>query len=57
MTMARWMEKLGLAGMAAGTAMMLQPWRAWGFRAGFFVVAAGTLLYIVASHAVRPEGP
>ncbi len=48
-------EKTSLAAMAAGLALILQPWWAGGFRAGFFVVAFATLAYIVFSHLRRRE--
>jgi hypothetical protein len=49
-TLRRTLDKLSLIGMAAGVAMMLQPWRTDGFRAGFFVTLLATVTQIVAGH-------
>jgi len=46
-----------MAGMAGGIALILQPVWAGGLRAGFFLTAAATVLYIAASHATGPEEP
>lgn len=46
----RLFDTLSLIGMSAGVALMLQPWWADGFRFGFFVTLACTLLQIVISH-------
>ena len=43
-------DRLTLVGMAVGVALLLQPWWAAGFRVGFFVTLASTLLQIVAAH-------
>ena len=50
MTRARRLDFLSLIGMALGVALMLQPWWDGGFRAGFFVTLAFTLVQIGASH-------
>jgi hypothetical protein len=47
--MIRGLDLLARAGLAAGISMMLQPWWAAGFRWGFFVTAAFTLLHIATS--------
>ena len=47
--MIRGLDLLARAGLAAGITMMLQPWWAAGFRWGFFVTAAFTLLHIATS--------
>jgi len=49
-TLARTIDKLSLIGMAAGVAMMLQPWWTNGFRAGFFVTLLATVTQIIAGH-------
>ncbi len=51
----RWMGKrrldhLSLLGLAAGLALMLQPWWMEGFRVGFFVVLTATIAQIIAGH-------
>ena len=50
--MIRGLDLLARAGLAAGIALMLQPWWAAGFRWGFFATAAFTLLHIATS---RPQ--
>ncbi len=47
------LDRLSLAGIALGLALLLQPFWAGGFRAGFFVVLASTVLQIVAAHLPR----
>ena len=54
--MIRGLDLLGRAGLAAGIAMMLQPWWAAGFRWGFFATAAFTLLHIATSR-LQVRGP
>ena len=54
--MIRGLDLLARAGLAAGIAMMLQPWWAAGFRWGFFVTAAFTLLHIATSR-LQIRGP
>jgi hypothetical protein len=49
-TLARTLDKFSLFGMAAGVAMMLQPWWIDGFRAGFFVTVIATATQIIAGH-------
>ena len=44
------LDRATLIGIALGIALMLQPWWAGGFRAGFVVTAAATLAQIVTSH-------
>lgn len=55
------LERLALAGMALGVALMIQPWWAGGMRVGFFATAAFTLAQITVSHLPRrtaaPERP
>jgi len=50
------LDRLALAGMALGVGLILQPWWAGGFRAGFFATLVFTLLHIVTSHLSK-EGP
>jgi hypothetical protein len=45
-----WLDRATLAGIAAGVALLLQPWWPAGFRFGFLVTAAATLGQIVAAH-------
>ena len=54
-TLVRRCDRLALAGIGAGLALLFQPWWAAGFRAGFFLTLAATLAYIVTSHLHRPE--
>ena len=54
--MIRGLDLLARAGLAAGISMMLQPWWAAGFRWGFFVTAAFTLLHIATSR-LQIRGP
>ena len=54
--MIRVFDLLARAGLAAGISMMLQPWWAAGFRWGFFVTAAFTLLHIATSR-LQIRGP
>jgi hypothetical protein len=44
------LDKFSLIAMAAGVAMMLQPWWSGGFQVGFFVTLAATVMQIVTSH-------
>ena len=46
----RALDRAALAGIAAGIAMLVQPWWAGGFRIGFFVTLAATVFHIVTSH-------
>lgn len=46
-------DRLTLLGMALGVATLLQPWWPSGFRVGFFLTLASTLLQIVAAHLPR----
>ncbi len=43
-------DRLSLAGMALGLALMLLVPAPWAFRAGFFVVLGSTLAQIVFAH-------
>jgi hypothetical protein len=45
-------DRLSLAGMALGVALMLQPWWMGGFCVGFFVTVLCTFLQIVSSHLI-----
>ena len=49
------LDRLSLAAMAAGIALVLQPWWSGGFRAGFAVTGAGVVLQIVAAHLPRRD--
>jgi hypothetical protein len=51
----RRLDRLTLAGIAAGLALVLHPWWAAGFRAGFFVVMAAVLGQIATSHLLAEE--
>ena len=51
-----WLDRLCLLLMALGVALMLQPWWAAGFGAGFWLVLVGTLGQIVTSHLL-PRKP
>jgi len=57
MNLVKSLDRTSLAGMAFGIALILQPWWAGGFRAGFFVTAAATVLHVVTSHVNKPEAP
>ena len=46
----RSLDRLSLLGMALGVGLMLQPWWASGFMAGFFVTVMSTVAQIVFSH-------
>ena len=48
--MIAWMDRLALAGLGLGIALMLQPWLASAFRWGFFVALGCTVLQIVTGH-------
>ena len=43
-------DRLSLAGMALGLALMLLVTAEWAFRAGFFLVLGATIAQIVFSH-------
>ncbi len=45
------LDRLSLAAMAAGMALVLQPWWRDGFPWGFAVTGAGVVLQIIAAHA------
>ena len=49
------LDRLTLAGIAVGTALMLQPWWSGGFEAGFFVTAVFVAAQIVAAHLPNGE--
>lgn len=46
----RALDRASLIGMAVGVALMLEPWWAGGFAAGFFVTIISTIAQIVSSH-------
>ena len=48
-----WLDGLALGGMALGAALQLQPWWAWGLRAGFFLLLAAVVLHVFTAHARR----
>ncbi len=50
-------DRLTLAGIALGLALLFQPWWALGFRLGFFLTAAATLAQVVTSHLLPREAP
>ena len=51
------MDRLSLAGMALGVALILQPWWAGGLKVGFVVTIFSTLCQVVFSHLVPREEP
>ncbi len=51
----RALDRLTLAGVVLGLALVLQPWWAGGFRLGFFFTIAAVLGQIVTSHLVPEE--
>ena len=51
----RWLDRAALGGLAAGAALVLQPWWAAGFRVGFAVAGAFTVLHVVTMHLRKPE--
>ncbi len=53
----RILDRTALIGMALGVLLLLSPWGAWSFRAGFFAMLVFTILHIVTSHLVKPEEP
>jgi len=57
MNLVTFLDRTSLAGMAFGIGLILQPWWTGGFRAGFFVTAAATVLHIVTSHINKREAP
>jgi hypothetical protein len=50
------LDRLSLAVMVGGVALVLQPWWTGGFRLGFAVTGLGVVLQIVAAHLPAP-GP
>jgi hypothetical protein len=48
-------DRLTLAGMALGVALMLQPWWASGFSAGFFITLVSTTAQIAVAHRAPPD--
>ena len=53
--MIKWLDRIALAGIAGGMLLLVQPWWQGGFRLGFFVTMAATLMHIVTSHLVGAE--
>lgn len=51
----RVLDRLTLIGIGLGLALVLQPWWAVGFRAGFFFTIAAVLAQIVTSHLRSEE--
>ena len=49
------LDRLSLAGMALGIALVLQPWWPAGFRYGFALTGLSIVLQIVAAHLPREE--
>lgn len=47
------LDKLSLAAMVFGLALVLQPWWRSGFQAGFAVTGIGVVLQIAAAHLPR----
>ena len=52
MRMIVWFDVIARVGLAAGVALMLQPWWADGFRWGFFATTLFTVVHILTSHLV-----
>ena len=50
------LDRLSLVGLAVGLVAMLQPWWSAGFRGGFFLLLAATVLQIVAGHVRGTAG-
>ena len=50
--MMKWLDRLALAGMGTGIALVLWP---PAFKAGFFITLAFTILHIVTSHVALNE--
>jgi hypothetical protein len=50
--MKRWLDRLALAGMAAGLALYLVPW-AGALKWGLFVTASFTVLHLFTSRGPR----
>jgi hypothetical protein len=51
----RTLDRLTLWGIGLGVALMLQPWWAGGFRAGFLATLAAVGAQIVTSHLLPRE--
>lgn len=51
------LDRIARVGLAVGIGCLLQPWWADGFRYGFFVTLACTLLHIVTSRFVTGQEP
>ena len=52
---ASFLDRFSLCAMAAGVALVLQPWWTSGFRLGFAVAGLGIVLQIVAAHLPRKD--
>jgi len=53
--MIKWLDRLALAGIATGIALILWPSEKGLLRLGFFVTAAFTVLHVVTSHIVATK--
>jgi hypothetical protein len=53
--MIRVLDRLTLGGIAAGLALVLQPWWSGGLKAGFFLTIAAVLGQIVTAHLLPAE--
>jgi hypothetical protein len=53
--MTRLLDRATLISVALGLCVMLQPWWAGGFRAGFWITLAATLAQTVAAHLAARE--
>lgn len=53
--MVKWLDRLALAGIAAGIALMLWPSEGGSFKVGFFVTIGFTVLHIVTSHVATSQ--
>ncbi len=53
--MMRYFDRVALTAMVAGTAAMLQPWWPDGFRLGWWVLLAGTVVQTVTARYVAEQ--
>ncbi|MBN1809243.1 MAG: hypothetical protein JW909_09265 [Planctomycetes bacterium] len=54
--MKRILDIAALSGMAAGIALLMQPWWPGGFRLGFFATLVFTVVHVFTSH-MNKDGP
>ncbi len=51
------LDRVSLLMLAAGLALMFQPWWKEGFRVGFFVVLTATIAQVFAGHLSAKGAP